>query len=112
MMLAIMIADAYHHPDRAWRPMVVPALVLAATCVVETQWVPRPVMAWGGEAAIILVASMRMMFGHVADRQSAAKIPAFWLKLDAVSMKGLARPLGLVLLVAAAVVYITARLFR
>ncbi len=87
MLLAVMVADAYHDPKRAWRPMVVPALCLAAACLFELPFVPREILAWGGEIAIMLVASLRMVFPHIADRQSTAKIPAFWMKLDAVPVK-------------------------
>lgn len=101
MLLALMLADAYSDPKKRWamRPMVGPVLGIGLAFAADRsmgQWeLPRLVMLWGVGMGMLLVSTMRMMFPPAADQLQAARIPAFWLKLAAVSLKMLPGPLGI-----------------
>ncbi len=119
VLLTMMIADAYSDPKRRWamRPLVGPLLGMGLALGVDAalgQWaLPRAVMAWGGGMGMLLVSTMRMMFPPAADQLQAAKIPAFWLKLEAVSLN-LRRPAAIYVLLAAAAIacYAVSRIWR
>jgi len=119
MLLALVLADAYSDPKKRWpgRPLLGvvlgTALAFASQLALGPWALPRVAMIWGAGMAMLLVSTMRMMFPPAADQAQVAKIPAYWVKLDAVSL-GLRRPAAIyVLLVVAAVVgFAVARLWR
>jgi hypothetical protein len=86
-LVAIILADAYSDPKKRWplKPLVGPALGLALTYAVELnhRWaLPASVLAWGGALSVLLVSTLRLTFPTVTERPQAAKIPAFWQKLE------------------------------
>ncbi len=119
MLVAWMLADAYSDPKKRWpgRPLLGVALGMGlafASQLALGQWaLPRVAMIWGAGMAMLLVSTMRMMFPPAADQAQVAKIPAFWLKLEAVSL-GLRRQAAIyiLLIVAAMVGYAVSRIWR
>ncbi len=86
-LVAIILADAYSDPKKRWplKPLFGPTLGLALTYAVELnhRWaLPRSVLAWGGALSVLLVSALRLTFPPVTERPQAAKIPAFWQKLE------------------------------
>jgi hypothetical protein len=118
MLLALMLADAYSDPKKRWaiRPMVGPVLGIGlafAADLAMRQWaLPRLVMLWGACIGMVLVSTMRMMFPPAADQLQTARIPAFWLKLEAVPLNTVMRPLGYTLLIVVAIAYAVSRFWR
>lgn len=118
MLLALMLADAYSDPKKRWamRPMVGPVLgmglAFAADAAMGKWALPRLVMVWGAGLGMVLVSTMRMMFPPAADQLQMAKVPAFWLKLQAVPLRMVVRPLGYVLLVVVAIAYAVSRFWQ
>lgn len=85
--VAIILADAYSDPKKRWplKPLFGPALGLALTYAVELnhRWgLPAPVLAWGGAMSVVLVSTLRLLFPPVTERPQAARIPAYWQKLE------------------------------
>jgi hypothetical protein len=86
-LVAIILADAYSDPKKRWplKPVLGPALGLALAYAVElnSRWgLPAAVLAWGGGLSVLLVSTLRLIFPPVTERPQAAKIPAFWQKLE------------------------------
>ena len=86
-LVAIILADAYSDPKKRWplKPLIGPALGLALTYAVEQnhRWVlPASVLAWGGALSVLLASMLRLKFPPITERPQAAKIPAFWQKLE------------------------------
>jgi hypothetical protein len=86
-LVAIILADAYSDPKKRWplKPLFGPTLGLALTHAVELnhRWsLPALVLAWGGAVSLLLVSMLRLTFPPVTERPQAAKIPAFWQKLE------------------------------
>lgn len=100
-LVAIILADAYSDPKKRWplKPLFGPTLGLALTYAVELnhRWaLPASVLAWGGALSVLLVSTLRLTFPPVTERPQAAKIPAFWQKLElsppSFSLKGALLP--------------------
>ena len=88
-LVAIILADAYSDPKKRWalKPLLGPVLGLVFTYAAElnSRWaLPAPVLAWGGAVSVLLVSTLRLIFPPVTERPQAAKIPAFWQKLELV----------------------------
>jgi hypothetical protein len=86
-LVAIILADAYSDPRKHWplKPLFAPILGLAVTYAVELnhQWaLPPSVLAWGCALSVLFVSTLRLTFPPVTERPQAAKIPAFWQKLE------------------------------
>jgi hypothetical protein len=86
-LVAIILADAYSDPKKRWplKPLLGPTLGLALAYAVElnSRWaLPASVLAWGGAMSVLLVSTLRLLFPPVTERPQAAKIPAFWQKLE------------------------------
>lgn len=114
-LVTIMLADAYSNPAKRWplKPLFGPILGFAFTYAVEMihHWaLPASVLSWGGAMSVLLLSMLRLTFPPVTERLQAAKIPAFWQKLELVppslSLRGALLPCALVLLV---VLYLFAR---
>jgi hypothetical protein len=87
LLVGIILADAYSNPKRRWplKPLFGPTLGLALTYALELnhRWtLPASVLAWGGAVSVLLVSTLRLTFPPVTERPQAAKIPAFWQKLE------------------------------
>ncbi len=82
VLATVALADAYADPKKRspLRPMLAPVLGMALAFLRPA--LPWPVMIWGGMAGTVLVATLRLLFPPLADRPSAAKIPAHWQKLE------------------------------
>jgi hypothetical protein len=100
-LLAIILADAYSNPKKRWplKPLLGPTLGLAVTYAAELnhRWaLPPSVLAWGSAFSVLLVSVLRLTFPPVTERPQAARIPAFWQKLELVppslSVKGTLLP--------------------
>jgi len=49
----------------------------------RNQWaLPASVFAWGSAVSFLQVATLRLTFPPLADRPQAAKVAAFWQKLE------------------------------
>ena len=86
-LLAVILADAYSDPKKRTplKPLWGPILGLVLTYAVELNhpWaLPASVLAWGGALSLLLVSTLRLIFPPVTERPQAAKIPAFWQKLE------------------------------
>lgn len=87
ILVAIVLADAYSDPKKRWplKPLLGPILGLAITYAVELghRWaLPVSVLAWGSGLSVLLVSTLRLIFPPVTERPEAARIPAFWQKLE------------------------------
>jgi hypothetical protein len=105
-LVTIILADAYSDPKKRWtlKPLFGPILGLALTYAVELnhRWaLPTSVLAWGGALSVLLVSTLRLTFPPVTERPRAAKIPAFWQKLElsppSFSLKSALLPCGVLL---------------
>lgn len=114
LLITIMLADAYSHPAKRWlfKPLFGPILGIAFTCAVELnhRWaLPTPVLTWGSAMSMLFLSALRLTFPPVTERPQAAKIPAFWQKLElappSLRLRGALLPCALVLLV---IVYLLA----
>ncbi len=86
-LVAIILADAYSEPKKRWplKPLFGPTLGLALTYAVELnhRWaLPASVLSWGSALSVLLASTLRLTFPPVTERPQAAKIPAFWQKLE------------------------------
>ncbi len=108
-LVVIMLADAYSDPKKRWplKPLFGPTLGLAFTYAVELNHrlaLPASVLAWGGALSVLLVSTLRLTFPPVTERPQAAKIPAFWQKLElsppSFSLKSAVLPCVLLLAIA------------
>lgn len=86
-LVAIIFADAYSDAKKRWplKPLLGPILGLVLTYSMELnqRWaLPAAVLAWGGGLSVLLVSTLRLIFPPVSERPQAAKIPAFWQKLE------------------------------
>lgn len=84
---AIILVDAYSDPKKRWplKALFGPILGFALTYAVELnhRWaLPMPVLAWGGALSVLIVSTLRVTFPPVTESPQAAKIPAFWQKLE------------------------------
>jgi hypothetical protein len=86
-MATIILADAYSDPKKRWslKPLFGPTLGFALAYVIELSprgGLPVPVLSWGGAFSVLILSTMRLQFPPVTERPQAAKIPAFWQKLE------------------------------
>lgn len=86
-LVAVILVDAYSDPKKRWplKPLFAPILGLALSYSVELshRWaLPASVLAWGGALSVLLVSMLRLTFPPVTERPQAARIPAFWQKLE------------------------------
>jgi hypothetical protein len=84
---AVILTDAYSDPKKRWplKSFLGPALGFALTSAVELnhKWaLPVLVLSWGGALGVLIVSTLRLLFPAVTERPHAAKIPAFWQKLE------------------------------
>jgi hypothetical protein len=93
-LVAMVLADAYSDPKKRWplKPLLGPiiGLLLAYAVELNSRWaLPEPVLAWGGALSVLLVSALRLIFPPVTERPQAAKIPAYWQKLELSPQLGL-----------------------
>ena len=86
-MAAIILADVYSDPKKRWplKPLFGPTLGFALTYVIELNQrgaLPVLVLSLGGALSVLIVSTLRLQFPSVTERPQAAKIPAFWQKLE------------------------------
>jgi hypothetical protein len=86
-MAVIMVTDAYSDPKKRWplKPLFGPTLGFALTYVMELNQsgaLPVSVLSWGGTFSVLIVSTLRLKFAPVTEQPQAAKIPAFWQKLE------------------------------
>lgn len=86
-MATIILADAYSDPKKRWslKPLFGPTLGFVLAYVIELSprgGLPVPVLSWGGAFSVLILSTMRLQFPPVTERPQAAKIPAFWQKLE------------------------------
>jgi len=85
---AMILTDAYCNLQDRWppKPLFGPTLGFALAYIVQSmhnQWaLPAAVFVWGSTVSFLLVPTLRLTFRPVTDRPHAAKIPAFWQKLE------------------------------
>jgi hypothetical protein len=87
VLAAIMLCDAYSDPKKRWplKPLFGPTLGFALIFAVELtgRWAPpESLLAWGGALSVLLASTVRLTFSPVAERPLAAKISAFWQRLE------------------------------
>jgi hypothetical protein len=87
LLASIVLSDAYTDPKKRWplKPLLGPALGFALTFAVglNDRWaLPMSVLVWGGALDVLLASTLRVTFSPVIERLQAAKIPAFWRKLE------------------------------
>jgi hypothetical protein len=82
------LVDAYADPrKRRFDPLIGPGVGLGVACAFTYMGLPGlPVFVFnlGGFAGTLIVATLRVMFPPIADQPVAAKIPAFWRRLELV----------------------------
>lgn len=86
-MTAIVLADAYSDPKKRWplKQLLGPTLGFALTYIIELNHagaLPVPVLSWGGAFSLLIVSTLRLQSPPASERPQAAKIPAFWQKLE------------------------------
>ncbi|HUA82894.1 MAG TPA: hypothetical protein VMB85_03480 [Bryobacteraceae bacterium] len=82
VLATLVLADAYADPKKRplLRPMLAPVLGMALAFLRPA--LPWPVMLWGGMLGTGLITTLRLLIPPLADRRQAAKIPAYWQKLE------------------------------
>jgi hypothetical protein len=86
-MAAILLADAYSDPKKRspLKPLFGPTLGFALTFALELipkGALPVAVLSWGGALSVLIVSTLRLGFPPATEQLQAAKIPAFWQKLE------------------------------
>jgi len=87
VLATVILADAYADPKKRPPLRAMAAPVLGMALAFAAQPVPRPLMIWGGLIGTLLVVMMRLAIPPLADRRQTARVPAYWQKLDLVSLK-------------------------
>jgi hypothetical protein len=109
VLVVICVADAYSTPQRRWplKPLFAPILGFTVAYLeqsIHRQWtLPASVFALGSGTGLLFASTLRLAFPPITDRPHAAKVPAFWQKLElaplSLSPKSALVPCGILLIV-------------
>lgn len=108
MLLMLVLADAYSDPSKTspLKPMLGVLLGAALTVGAGTLVLPRPVALAGAGFGALLILPIRILFPPPTERL-AAKIPAFWQKVELSPLSQFAKQLtaGVLFALLALIVY-------
>lgn len=84
----IVLGDAYSDTQnrRALKPLFGPLVGLVVAGISQSvlaQWaLPPLIWVWGSGISLLLLSILRITFPPIADQPQAARVPAFWQKLE------------------------------